>query len=82
MFPKYCSRKNAANLCNVKMNLKYDYRFKFLFNSAFNEKKIKYTKYYNNYQSSSPTFNDHLNNIIKILRSKYKKTDKVLEIGC
>ena len=49
MFPKYCSRKNAANPSNAKMNLKYDYRFKFLFNSAFNEKKIKYTKCYNNY---------------------------------
>jgi len=43
MFPKYCSRKNATNPSKTKMILKYDCRFKFIFNSAFNEKKIKIT---------------------------------------
>ena len=45
-------------------------------------KKIKYNKYYNNEQSLSLTFKNHLNDVFKIIKSKIKKKDKIIEIGC
>tara|TARA_Y100000389_G_scaffold124434_1_gene121783 strand:- start:1033 stop:2124 length:1092 start_codon:yes stop_codon:yes gene_type:complete len=65
-----------------KIKLKYDYVNNFIFNEAFEEKKIKYNKNYNNEQSSSLTFKNHLKNIFQIIKSNFKQKDKIIEIGC
>ena len=77
-------RNNKKKVKNIKgkIQLKYDYVNDFVFNDAFDEKKIKYSKNYNNEQSLSSVFQTHLKNVLKIIRSNFKKDDKILEIGC
>ena len=65
-----------------KIKLKYDRINDFVFNDAFEEKKIRYCKNYNNEQSLSSVFQTHLNDVFKIIKSNFKKKEKILEIGC
>lgn len=74
--------KKKINIPKGKIKLKYDYFNNFVVNAAFDEKNIKYNKYYNNEQSLSLTFKNHLNDVFKIIKSKIKKKDKIIEIGC
>lgn len=77
-------RNNKKNVKNItgKIKLKYDYINDFLFNDAFELKKIRYSKNYNNEQSLSPTFQKHLNDVLKIIKLNFKKETKIIEIGC
>lgn len=77
-------RKSKKEIKNItgKINLEYDYVNNFLVNAAFDEKKIIYNKNYNNEQSLSLTFKNHLNDVFKIIKSNIKKKDKIIEIGC
>jgi hypothetical protein len=75
------TKKKVKNM-KGKIKLKYDYINDFVFNDAFNEKKIKYSKNYNNEQSESSIFQTHLNDVFKIIKSNFKKEDKIVEIGC
>ena len=75
------SKKKLKNVTG-KINLKYDHKNEFIFNDSFEEKKIKYTKNYNNEQSLSSIFKNHLNEVFKTIKSNFKKKDKIIEIGC
>ena len=75
------TKKKVKNI-KGKIQLKYDYINDFVFNDAFDEKKIKYSKNYNNEQSLSPFFQTHLNEVLKIIKSNFKKDDRIVEIGC
>ena len=75
------TKKKVKNI-KGKIQLKYDYINDFVFNDAFDEKKIKYSKNYNNEQSLSSVFQTHLNEVFKIVKSNFKKEDKIIEIGC
>jgi hypothetical protein len=75
------SKKKIKNITG-KIHLQLDCENDFVFNSSFNEKKIKYYKNYNNEQSNSSIFQKHLSNIIKILKTKFVKDSKIIEIGC
>ncbi len=75
------SKKKIKNTTG-KIHLQLDCKNDFVFNSSFDEKKIKYSKNYNNEQSNSSIFQKHLSNIIKILKSKFVRGSKIIEIGC
>ena len=75
------TKKNVKNI-KGKVQLKYDYINDFVFNDAFDEKKIKYSKNYNNEQSLSSVFQNHLNDVLRIIKSNFKKEEKIIEIGC
>ena len=75
------TKKKVKNI-KGKIQLKYDYINDFVFNDAFDEKKIKYSKNYNNEQSLSSVFQTHLNDVLKIIKSNFKKEDRIIEIGC
>lgn len=74
-------KKKVKNV-KGKIKLKHDYINDFIFNDAFEEKKIRYSKNYNNEQSLSSTFQAHLNDVYKIIKSNFKKEEKIIEIGC
>lgn len=85
LFPVLTNVRNSkTKVKNIKgkIQLKYDYINDFVFNEAFDEKKIKYTKNYNNIQSLSSVFQTHLNDVFKLIKSNFKKEDKIIEIGC
>ena len=75
------SNKKVKNITG-KINLKYDHRNEFFFNDSFDEDKINYTQNYNNEQSLSPAFKNHLNEVIEIIKSNFENKDKIIEIGC
>ena len=75
------SKKKIKNI-KGKIKLKYDHINDFVFNDAFEEKKIRYCKNYNNEQSLSSVFQTHLNDVFKIIKSNFKKKEKIIEIGC
>ncbi len=77
---RYKKTKKKFNVGNV--NLKLVKKYNFIFNSSFNERKIKYNKSYNNDQSVSKVFNKHLLNVKKIIDKKFNKKIKICEIGC
>ena len=84
-FPALSNVRNTKNkVKNIKgkIQLKYDYINDFVYNDAFDQKKVKYSKNYNNEQSLSSVFQTHLNEVFKIVKSNFKKEDKIIEIGC
>ncbi|MDZ4664468.1 MAG: class I SAM-dependent methyltransferase [Bacteroidota bacterium] len=54
----------------------------FVFSANFDESMINYDQRYQNEQSNSRFFQDHLNNIIQILKINNLLNKKILEIGC
>jgi len=77
---RYKKCKINYNVGNI--NLKIIKKYNYIYNSSFNERKIKYNKNYNNDQSASEVFNKHLLNVKKIIDSKFNKNIKICEIGC
>jgi hypothetical protein len=75
------SKRKVKNI-KGKIQLKYDYLNNFVFNDAFDQKKIRYSKNYNNEQSFSSVFQKHLIDVFKIIKFNFKKKDKIIEIGC
>jgi len=75
------SKKKVKN-AKGKIHLKYNHINNFVFNDAFDVKKIKYNKNYNNEQSLSLVFKTHLKDVFKIIKSNFKKDIKILEVGC
>ena len=54
----------------------------FVFNSNFDIDRLNYDSNYQNEQSNSSFFQEHLNSIIKLLESNSLTEGKVLEVGC
>ena len=56
--------------------------FEFVQNVLFEESFVNYDKNYQNDQSSSPVFYDHMLEVYSILKSHFKSGSKLVEIGC
>lgn len=54
----------------------------FCYNYNFDESKLVYDHNYNNDQTNSKFFNEHMLNVISILREKGIVDKKIVEIGC
>jgi len=54
----------------------------FIENSLFQVKKIKYDDDYQNDQSNSVQFKDHMFKMFKILKKNFSKNSKLVEVGC
>ena len=54
----------------------------FVFNKAFTAHIMNYDVHYQNEQSNSPFFKDHLQNVLNLLRSFRIENKKVVEVGC
>ena len=54
----------------------------FIENSLFQVKKIKYDDNYQNDQSNSLQFKNHMMNMFKILKKNFSKNSKLIEVGC
>ena len=73
-------KKKSFNVGNV--NLRLIRRHNFIFNNSFDEKKIKYNKKYNNDQSKSKVFINHLLDVKRFIEKKFDKNTSICEIGC
>ena len=56
--------------------------FDFVHNIKFNHSDIKYNKNYQNDQSNSKIFRSHLDYVYSIIKSKFPKGAKLVEVGC
>ena len=56
--------------------------FGFVQNVAFDELKIEYGENYQNDQSNSLMFKNHMQSVYQILKSNYPKGAKLVEVGC
>lgn len=72
---------------NKKMNLgkillRKNKSSKFIENQLFNIKKIKYDDDYQNDQSNSLQFKNHMIKMLKVLNKNFSKNSKLIEVGC
>ena len=54
----------------------------FVFNSKFNESKMNYDNNYQNEQGNSLFFQNHVENVLDLLKSFDVKNKRIIEIGC
>ena len=78
---------NSPVLCNAKQmegefQLKKFGNFGFIQNVKYEPALIKYDKNYQNDQGSSARFRRHLLATYKLIKSRYKKGAKLVEVGC
>jgi hypothetical protein len=74
--------KPRSNFNLGKINLKYIKKYNFFYNSSFDNNKIKYNKNYNNDQSASKVFKNHLFEVKKIIDKKFDQNTRICEVGC
>lgn len=79
VYPKIELAK-AAKTINVTLAQSLDNGF--VFSANFDDSIIDYDQHYQNEQSNSKFFQDHLNNIIDILKNNNLLNKKIVEIGC
>jgi len=73
---------NYSNQKFAPVRLRYNTNLNFLDNEAFNLNLIDYSINYDNNQSFSLRFQEHLINVLNLLKSNYKKGSRIVEIGC
>ena len=78
----YPTRELAIKAPCVDVTLTQSLDNGFVFNSAFSDSIIDYDLHYQNEQSHSAIFRNHLQHIIQILQQNNTLTGKVVEIGC
>ena len=54
----------------------------FVFNKAFTAHKMNYDVHYQNEQSNSAVFKNHMQNVLQLLKSFGIKNKRVVEVGC
>ena len=81
VIPNCPVKKNTKNSEGL-FKLKKFGTFNFIQNVEFDDTLISYDKKYQNDQSNSPIFREHLENVYSIIKSKFKKGDKLIEVGC
>lgn len=54
----------------------------FMENAAFDPKLITYDELYDNDQSHSPTFKQHMRQVLHVLKEKFPNGGKITEVGC
>jgi 2-polyprenyl-3-methyl-5-hydroxy-6-metoxy-1,4-benzoquinol methylase len=72
----------AKNATCKKVTLAQSLDNGFVFSAYFTDSKVDYDLHYQNEQSNSEYFREHLNNVIKIMDSNNTINGKVVEIGC
>mgnify|MGYP001218242975 FL=1 len=75
------SKKNKK-MNSGKILLRKNKSTGFIENSLFQVKKIKYDDDYQNDQSKSLQFKNHMMNMLKILKKNFSKNSKLIEVGC
>lgn len=79
VFPDVNSAKSTKTI-DVKLGQSLDNGF--VFSAGFDDSIIDYDQHYQNEQSNSSVFQEHLNNVIQILKSNNLLNKKIVEIGC
>lgn len=82
VIPNSPLKKKNQKINKGKILLKYNKKIDILINSHFRDKLIKYDKNYQNDQSGSVIFQRHMRFIYNVLKKKFKKGNKIVEVGC
>ncbi len=77
----YPKKSDAQNCDTGTVTLAQDEKTGIVVNKEFDPDKIVYNEHYDNEQSHSARFSDHMDEVAAILK-KYIRNRKVLEIGC
>lgn len=78
----YQNLDEARAVPTLDISLYFCHSCGFVFNSLFDETKVRYDGQYDNNQTQSPVFQQHLEQVADLLESKGFKKNKVVEIGC
>ena len=78
----YPTEAEAQKAPIVNVELVQSLRSGFIFNKTFNPDVMNYDIHYQNEQANSPFFQNHLQEVLKLLLSFGIKDKKVVEIGC
>ena len=78
----YANLKEAKNAKKSSVNLAQCKDTGFVFSAGFNIELLAYDENYQNEQSNSEYFQNHLMEIIRLLEDKNLLDGKILEIGC
>src|SRR4051812_17421528 len=78
----YTTREQALKAPCSDVTLAQSLDNGFVFSAYFDISIIDYDLHYQNEQSNSAYFRDHLNNVIKIMNDNQLLGGKVVEIGC
>jgi len=77
----FLDRGSAIRAPLREFDLVHDKTFDYYFNESFSGIKYDMQSYQND-QSSSPVFVEHLQNVLSIVASKVKPSSNVVEVGC
>lgn len=82
--PLYANKlnKSSENSRKGSFVLKQNIITDLVKNEAFNEELIKYDEDYQNDVSHSTYFNAHLNEVYNLIKSKFTRGSKLVEVGC
>lgn len=64
------------------LQLRRNLKLNFIENALFNNKLIKYDANYQNSQSHSKFFQEHMLNVYNIIKNSFSASSKIIEIGC
>ena len=78
----YPTKEEARNAVCIDVVLAQSLDNGFVFSAGFNDSIIDYDEHYQNEQSNSVYFQQHLNNVIEIMDQNKCLERKVVEIGC
>lgn len=78
----YSSEKDAKHAEKGLINLFLCKHCGFVWNGSFDSKRLDYNSDYQNEQSHSPAFMEHLSSVKQIIEKKKSKSSHIIEIGC
>ena len=78
----YPTREHAKAAKKIDVTLAQSIDNGFVFSASFDESIIDYDQHYQNEQSNSSFFQDHLRNVIHIMKDHQILGKKIVEIGC
>ena len=78
----YLTKEQAVNAPCIEVNLAQCLDNGFVFSAGFKDFIIDYDVHYQNEQSNSAYFRDHLEHVISIMQKNETLEGKVVEIGC
>ena len=82
VIPNSPLKKKNQRTTNGKILLRYNKKIDMIENGYFRHELIKYDQNYQNDQSKSLIFQKHMKFIYEVLKRKFKKGKKVVEVGC
>lgn len=78
----YPSREEALDAATGKVELVQSSLSGFIFNKTFDPQLMNYDQHYQNEQSNSVVFQEHLQSVLNLLKSFGIEGKKVVEVGC